>query len=122
MQRGLKVANGDRLGRPSSSLRTVTTPQYIVERFDHHYPHLKGHFARAIDYKVTYAQSLIDDFSQPEKDPHIAVSVDMLDTGIDIPEIVNLAFFKNCAVKDEVLADDWPGDATATGPIWAGAK
>jgi type I restriction enzyme R subunit len=65
-----------------------------VERFDHHYPHLKGHFARAIDYKVTYAQSLIDDFSQPEKDPHIAVSVDMLDTGIDIPEIVNLAFFK----------------------------
>jgi type I restriction enzyme R subunit len=94
MQRGLKVANGDRLGKTIIFAKNRNHAQYIVERFDHHYPHLKGHFARAIDYKVTYAQSLIDDFSQPEKDPHIAVSVDMLDTGIDIPEIVNLAFFK----------------------------
>lgn len=47
-----------------------------------------------IDFKVTYAQSLIDNFSQPEKAPHIAISVDMLDTGIDIPEVVNLVFFK----------------------------
>ena len=47
-----------------------------------------------IDFQVDYAQSLIDSFSHPEKSPHIAISVDMLDTGIDIPEIVNLVFFK----------------------------
>jgi type I restriction enzyme R subunit len=54
----------------------------------------KGSFARGIDFKTEYAQSLIDDFSQAEKAPHIAVSVDMLDTGIDVPEVVNLVFFK----------------------------
>ncbi len=43
---------------------------------------------------MTYAQSLIDDFSIPDKAPHIAISVDMLDTGIDVPEVVNLVFFK----------------------------
>ena len=43
---------------------------------------------------MPYAQSLIDDFSNPTKPPHIAISVDMLDTGIDIPEVVNLVFFK----------------------------
>lgn len=47
-----------------------------------------------IDNYVTYAQSLIDDFSQKDKAPHIAISVDMLDTGIDVPEIANLVFFK----------------------------
>ncbi len=58
------------------------------------YPHLRGQFARLIDYSVPYAQSLIDDFSDKTKAPHIAVSVDMLDTGIDVPEVVNLVFFK----------------------------
>jgi type I restriction enzyme, R subunit len=94
MRRGVKVANGDRLGKTIIFAKNHNHAQYIAERFDHHYPHLKGSFARVIDFKVNYAQSLIDDFSQPEKNPHIAISVDMLDTGIDIPEIVNLAFFK----------------------------
>jgi type I restriction enzyme R subunit len=67
---------------------------FIAERFDKNYPHLAGHFARVIDVQVTYAQSLIDDFSDANKPPHIAISVDMLDTGIDIPEVVNLVFFK----------------------------
>jgi type I restriction enzyme R subunit len=94
MQRGLMVANGDCIGKTIIFAKNHNHAEYIVERFDHHYPHLKGHFARVIDFKVNYAQNLIDDFSNPDKSPHIAVSVDMLDTGIDIPEIVNLAFFK----------------------------
>jgi type I restriction enzyme, R subunit len=49
---------------------------------------------RTIAHKVEYAQSLIEDFSRADKPPHIAISVDMLDTGIDIPEVVNLVFFK----------------------------
>ncbi len=61
-----------------------------------------------ITFKTEYAQSLIDDFSKPESMPHIAISVDMLDTGIDVPEVVNLAFFKPVLVKNQVLANARP--------------
>jgi type I site-specific restriction endonuclease len=47
-----------------------------------------------ITFQAKYAQSLIDDFKIKDKAPHIAISVDMLDTGIDVPEVVNLVFFK----------------------------
>src|SRR5204863_6826290 len=68
--------------------------EFIAERFNANYPHYMGTFARVITFKTEYAQSLIDDFSAKEKAPHIAISVDMLDTGIDVPEVVNLVFFK----------------------------
>jgi type I restriction enzyme, R subunit len=68
--------------------------QFIAERFDKNYPKYAGHFARVIDFQTEYVQSLIDSFSAETKAPHIAISVDMLDTGIDIPEVVNLVFFK----------------------------
>jgi type I restriction enzyme, R subunit len=91
---GLKVAGGDRLGKTIIFAKNHEHAKFIVQRFDINYPHLKGEFARIIDVRTEYAESLIGDFSAPEKAPHIAVSVDMLDTGIDIPEIVNLVFFK----------------------------
>jgi type I restriction enzyme R subunit len=94
MTHGLKVADGDRLGKTIIFAKNSDHARFIVERFDVNYPHLRGSFARQIDFSVAYAQSLIDDFSIAEKAPHIAVSVDMLDTGIDVPEIVNLVFFK----------------------------
>lgn len=94
MRNGIKVAGGDRLGKTIIFAKNSKHAQFITERFDENYPHLKGEFARLIDYSVPYAQSLIDDFSEAEKPPHIAVSVDMLDTGIDVPEVVNLLFFK----------------------------
>ena len=94
MTYGLKVANGDRLGKTIIFAKNHDHAEYIVKRFDANYPHLKGSFARVIDFQTEYAQSLIDDFSQADKSPHIAVSVDMLDTGIDVPEVVNLVFFK----------------------------
>jgi len=94
MERGHKVAGGDRLGKTIIFARNHNHAVYIEQRFNHHYPHLKGHFARVIDNKSKYPQSLIDDFSIAEKAPHIAISVDMLDTGIDVPEVVNLVFFK----------------------------
>src|SRR5205085_12001014 len=68
--------------------------EFIEERFNIHYPHIKGAFARIITFKTDYAQSLIDDFSIKDRAPHIAISVDMLDTGIDVPEVVNLVFFR----------------------------
>ncbi len=94
MRNGIKVAGGDRLGKTIIFAKNSRHAQFITERFDQNYPHMKGEFARLIDYSVPYAQSLIDNFSDAEKDPHIAVSVDMLDTGIDVPEVVNLVFFK----------------------------
>lgn len=95
MQHGQKVAGGDRLGKTIIFARNHKHAMFIQERFDIHYPHLKGSFARVIDNEERYADSLLDDFSMPEKAPHIAISVDMLDTGVDIPEVVNLVFFKS---------------------------
>ncbi|HKZ02898.1 MAG TPA: DEAD/DEAH box helicase family protein [Pyrinomonadaceae bacterium] len=103
MTRGLKVVGGDRLGKTIIFAKNHDHAVFIQERFDKQYPKLKGEFARVIDHQTTYAESLIDDFSTMEKPPHIAVSVDMLDTGIDIPEIVNLVFFKVLRSKTKFL-------------------
>jgi type I restriction enzyme R subunit len=94
MTRGLTVAGGDRLGKTILFAKNQAHADFIAERFDANYPRFRGEFARAITFKVEYAQSLIDNFSVKEKAPHIALSVDMLDTGIDVPEVVNLVFFK----------------------------
>lgn len=94
MRNGIKVAGGDRLGKTIIFAKNSKHARFIVDRFNENYPHYKGQFAQLIDYSVSYAQSLIDDFSEGDKAPHIAVSVDMLDTGIDVPEVVNLVFFK----------------------------
>ena len=94
MTKGCLDAGGDRLGKSVIFARNHKHAEFVRERFDHHYPHLAGKAARVIDNQVKYAQSLIDEFADPGSDLRIAISVDMLDTGIDIPEIVNLVFFK----------------------------
>ena len=94
MQHGHTVAGGDRLAKTIVFARNHEHARFIEERFNHHYPHHAGHFARIIDNYAKYPQSLIDDFAQKDKAPHIAISVDMLDTGIDVPEVANLVFFK----------------------------
>ena len=94
MERGLKVNSGDRLGKTIIFARNHDHAAFIQERFNLNYPHYKGQFAKVIDSHDTYAQSLLDDFSEVNKQPTIAISVDMLDTGVDVPEVVNLVFFK----------------------------
>ncbi len=94
MEHGHKVEGGDRLAKTILFARNHEHAKFIEQRFNHHYPQYKGHFARIIDHYAKYPQSLLDDFSQKEKAPHIAISVDMLDTGIDVPEVANLVFFK----------------------------
>lgn len=94
MTKGQKVAGGDRLGKTIVFAKNNDHAEFIAERFNINYPHYKGEFARVVTYKTVYAQSLIDAFSTKDKAPHIAISVDMLDTGIDVPEVVNLVFFK----------------------------
>ena len=99
MTRGQKVAGGDRLGKTIVFAKNNPHAEFIEQRFNANYPEYKGHFARVVTYKTEYAQSLIDDFSKKDKAPHIAISVDMLDTGIDVPEVVNLVFFKVVRAK-----------------------
>ena len=94
MRDGLKVAGGDRLGKTIVFAKNNAHAVFIAERFNANYPHYAGQFARVITYQTDYAQSMIDDFSVASKSPHIAISVDMLDTGIDVPEVLNLVFFK----------------------------
>jgi len=94
MTRGLKVAGGDRLGKTILFAKNQAHAEFIAERFNANYPQYKGEFARVITFKTEYAQTLIDNFAIKDKMPHIAISVDMLDTGIDVPEVVNLVFFK----------------------------
>ena len=94
MEKGLKVEGGDRLGKTIIFARNHAHAEFIVQRFDFNYPHYQGKFAQVIDSHNNYSQSLLDEFSEPYKEPTIAVSIDMLDTGVDIPELVNLVFFK----------------------------
>ena len=122
MEHGHTVEGGDRLAKTILFARNHTHAQFIEERFNHHYPQHKGSFARIIDHYATYAQSLLDDFAQKDTAPHIAISVDMLDTGIDIPEVANLVFFKPVYSKTKFMADDRPRHATLYGSVWSGRR
>ncbi len=99
MERGTKVEGGDLLGKTILFAKNHDHAMFIAERFNKHYPKYNGHFAQVIDFKTEYVQSRIDDFSDPKKLPQLAISVDMLDTGIDVPEVVNLVFFKQVRSK-----------------------
>lgn len=98
MTEGLKIDYGEKLGKTIIFAKNHAHAEKIYEIFNKEYPHLLG-FAKVIDNKINYAQSLIDDFSDPHKLPQIAISVDMLDTGIDVPECLNLVFFKKVMSK-----------------------
>ena len=98
MEHGLKIDYGAKLGKTIIFAKNHTHAEKILEIFGKEYPHLPG-FAKVIDNYMTYAQSAIDEFSDPKKLPQIAISVDMLDTGIDVPEVLNLVFFKKVMSK-----------------------
>jgi len=94
MRCGQRVADGDRLGKTIIFAKNDDHARFIEKRFNANYPQYMGQFARVITFKTEYAQTLIESFSKVDAMPHIAISVDMLDTGIDVPEILNLVFFK----------------------------
>ena len=98
MTDGIKIEYGEKVGKTIIFAKNHLHAEKILEVFNSEYPHLNG-FAKVIDNKINYAQSLIDEFSDPQKLPQIAISVDMLDTGIDVPEVLNLVFFKKVMSK-----------------------
>ena len=98
MTNGLKIDYGNKIGKTIIFAKNHTHAEKILEVFGKEYPHLNG-YAKVIDNYMTYAQSAIDEFSDPKKLPQIVISVDMLDTGIDVPEVLNLVFFKKVMSK-----------------------
>ena len=101
MERGIKVAGGERVGKTIIFAQNKRHAEFILKRFNKLYPKYKGRFAQRVICDDAYAQTIIDDFKIAEKEPHIAVSVDMMDTGIDVPECVNLVFFKKVRSKSK---------------------
>ena len=98
MTNGLKIDYGNKIGKTIIFAKNHTHAEKILEVFGKEYPHLNG-YAKVIDNYMTYAQSAIDEFSDPKKLPQIAISVDMLDTGVDVPDVLNLVFFKKVMSK-----------------------
>ncbi len=99
---GIKIDYGQKLGKTIIFAKNHEHAEKILEIFNREYPHLSRNgqpFAKVIDNYMTYAQSAIDEFSDSKKMPQIAISVDMLDTGIDVPEVLNLVFFKKVMSK-----------------------
>lgn len=98
MTDGIKIDYGQKLGKTIIFAKNHDHAEKIREVFNKEYPHLPD-YAKVIDNYMTYAQSAIDEFSDSKKMPQIAISVDMLDTGIDVPEVLNLVFFKKVMSK-----------------------
>lgn len=101
MNQGLKIESGDKLGKSIIFAQNQRHAEFIQKRFDRAYPDLGGRFARVITHQTDSAQQLIERFKDPKQMPQIAISVDMLDTGIDIPEILNLVLFKKVRSKSK---------------------
>ncbi|MEG0794075.1 MAG: DEAD/DEAH box helicase family protein [Lachnospiraceae bacterium] len=99
MTDGLKIGYGEQLGKTIIFAKNHNHAEKIYEVFHKEYPYLPNDYAKVIDNKINYAQSAIDEFSDSKKLPQIAISVDMLDTGIDVPEVLNLVFFKKVMSK-----------------------
>ena len=98
MRDGIKIDYGQKIGKTIIFAKNHEHAEKILEVFHKEYPHLPD-YAKVIDNYMTYAQSAIDEFSDAKKMPQIAISVDMLDTGIDVPEVLNLVFFKKVMSK-----------------------
>ncbi len=120
MENGLRVESGEKIGKSIIFAFNSAHAELIVKRFNLLYPALGADFCRQIDYSVKYAQSLIDSFEQRDSMPQIAVSVDMLDTGIDVPDVLNLVFFKRVRSRIKFMQMIGRGTRLSSGIFGAG--
>lgn len=114
MTNGLKIHSGEIIGKTIIFAFNKEHAKLIVERFNVLYPEYGAEFCQRIDYSINYAQDIIERFEVRDKMPQIAVSVDMLDTGIDVPDILNLVFFKR--VRSKIRFDQMIGRGTRLSP------
>lgn len=110
MTNGLKVHSGEDVGKTIIFAYNHKHAERIVERFNQLYPERGADYCQLIDNQVKNHSAIIADFKEEAKMPQIAVSVDMLDTGIDVPEILNLVFFK--IIKSKIKFEQMIGRGT----------
>lgn len=101
MTKGIKVNENQTLGKTIIFAKNKDHANYIINRFNQLYPQYNGEFARVIYAGIKGVNSMFKQFKDKNQWPQIAVSVEMLDTGIDIPELVNLVFFKKVQSKEK---------------------
>lgn len=103
MTNGQRIHDGNVLGKSIIFAYNHQHAQQIVDRFHELYPQLGEDYCVLIDNQVKYGENLIDIFSTSEQEAQrhiqIVVSVDMMDTGIDVPDCLNLVFFKQVRSK-----------------------
>lgn len=103
MEKGIKVNGGNKLGKTIIFAKNHNHALFIQERFNIIYPEYTGTFLQVIDNQTVRAKELIKAFCDDKKElgAQIAVSVDMMDTGVDAPRVVNLVFFKKVRSKSK---------------------
>lgn len=110
MNNGIKHKNGNHVGKTIIFAQNKRHAKFIVERFDKLYPQYKGAFCKLVICDEPYAEKNLEDFKKPDEYPFITVTVDMLETGIDVPEITNLLFAKK--VYSRIKFDQMIGRGT----------
>lgn len=110
MNNGIKHKNGNHVGKTIIFAQNKRHAKFIVERFDKLYPQYKGAFCKLVICDEPYAEKNLDDFKKPDECPFITVTVDMLETGVDVPEITNLVFAKK--VYSRIKFDQMIGRGT----------
>ena len=99
MEHGIKTMGGEQIGKTIIFAQSQKHARFIVERFGALYPKLaRGGFIKVVVHSEDYSHAIIQDFKRKTM-PVITVSVDMMDTGVDVPEVVNLVFFKKKFVR-----------------------
>lgn len=99
MSKGIKINGGDKLGKTIIFAYNKNHAQHIVDTFDKYWPQYKGKMCQRIVCDDSKVKATIKEFKKTDSELQIAVSVDMLDTGVDIPEVVNLVFYKKIRSK-----------------------
>ncbi len=110
MNNGIKHKNGNHVGKTIIFAQNKRHAKFIVERFDKLYPEYKGEFCKLVICDEPYAEKNLEDFKKPDGYPFITVTVDMLETGVDVPEITNLVFAKK--VYSRIKFDQMIGRGT----------
>ncbi|WP_417461564.1 DEAD/DEAH box helicase family protein [Kordiimonas sp.] len=102
LENGLRDVTGQSVGKSIIFARSHDHAVLLEQTFDEMFPQYGGKYCQVIDSHDSRAEQLIDDFKGDGDNDEltIAISVDMLDTGIDIPEVLNLVFAK--PVKSKV--------------------
>lgn len=110
MNNGIRHKNGNHVGKSIIFAQTKKHAQFLVERFDQLYPEYRGQFCKLVICDEPYADKNLKDFKKADGMPFITITVDMLETGIDVPELVNLVFAKK--VYSRIKFDQMIGRGT----------